>query len=680
MATISSLGTGSGLELNTLLTSLMTAEQAPMLELKKKEASSLARISSLGSLKSALSALQTAAYSMSPGTSKATVADAAIANATADSTSTTASYSLTVSKLAKAQTLGSEFFALATTPLAASGTLKIEFGQYTSAPDFTPPFPPRELYVTIEASATLTDIKNAINENPANVTNHEVTASIVTVAGSSQLVLTSQKTGTASVMRLSGLTGADATKFNFNPEAPVVGTLAESAAASNAAFTLNGVAGSGTSNTLTSLIQGVTLNLTKETATPTTINVNNDVISKFITQKATVADSTIASATAEPGAAASSYSLTVTNLAQAHRLVTPGYGTGSSASTTIGTGSLKIEFGTIAGAAYAADAARTKTITIDSSNNTLGGLRDAINASGADMTASIVVGSAGAQLVLTGKQTGSSSVMQLSGLAEFDYTPTGSTTDTLLETAGGQQAKDAVFTINGIAGSSKSNTVTGMIEGVTLNLTKETTTPTTFTVSNDNTTKLTAALTSFVSAYNSAATTMSTLGAYNITTKVAGALQGNSTLRNAQSMVRNQLFNITGGGNSAYQRLSDIGVSVGKDGTLSLDTTKLNSAISADFSSVARMVSKAGSAFQTTYTALAGTNGTITSAISGANSLIANNTKDQARLTLRLNAIETRYRAQFTSLDTLIAGMKSTSTYLTTQLTGLANLNAALSK
>jgi flagellar hook-associated protein 2 len=398
--------------------------------------------------------------------------------------------------------------------------------------------------------------------------------------------------------------------------------------------------------------------------------------SKFSIPQATVADSTIAYATAAPTAAASSYSLDVTSLAKAQRLVTPTYGVGSSASTAIGTGTLTIDFGELSAGntIYTADAARSKTITIDSTNNTLGGLRDAINASGADVTASIVLGTTGAQMVLTGKQTGLSSIMKMTGVAGFDRDPLGGGAGTLSEiAAGGQAAANAAYAINGIAGSGTSNTVTGMIENVTLNLTKVTPllTPTTITVSKDTTTSLTSALTSFVKAYNDAATTMGKLGEYNLATKVAGALQGNSTLRNAQNQVRNQFFNITLGGSSPYQRLSNIGVSLSQEGKLSLDTSKLNAAISADFTSVANLVSAVGTGFKTTTTGLVSITGSIPSAVSSVNNLVTDNRLSQTKMSARLTAIESRYRAQFSALDAAVASMKNTSTYLTQQLANL---------
>lgn len=394
---------------------------------------------------------------------------------------------------------------------------------------------------------------------------------------------------------------------------------------------------------------------------------------KYLSTNASVADTTIASATATSSAVAGSYSLEVTSLAKNQRLVTPAY-SGGSASTTIATGTLSIEFGTLNGGSYTADGTRTRTITIDSTNSTLGGLRDAINAADAGVTATIATGTSGAQLVLTSSSTGLSNVMRLSGLTGFDYDPAAST-GTLSENTvlGGQSASNAAFALNGIAGTSTSNTVTGAIDGVTLTLTKQTTvgSPTTLTISKNKTASLTAALTTFIKSYNDANKSMTDLGAYNATTKTAATLQGNSTLRSTQNQLRSVLFSTTLGGTSAVQRLSDIGVSVGKDGSLSLDSTKFSKAVTADFTSVASLVSKAGTAFDNTIDTMISDSGTVTYATTSANRQAKLLEKQATALSSRLTAIEARYRAQFTSLDTLIAGMKQTSTYLTQQLANL---------
>lgn len=397
---------------------------------------------------------------------------------------------------------------------------------------------------------------------------------------------------------------------------------------------------------------------------------------KYASFSASVADTAIASASASAGAVAGTYSLEVSSLAQNQRLVSPNTAGYTGASSAIPTGDLTIEFGSLSGSTFTLDSARTKTITIDDSNKTLGGLRDAINAANVGASATIVTGTNGAQLVLTSNGTGLANVMRLSGLAGFAYDPATDTGDmTQSASQGGQAAKNAAFTLNGIAATSSTNSVSGVLDGVTLSLTKETTTPTTLTVTKNTTGNLTTALNAFIKAYNDANKSMADLGAYNEKTKAAGALQGNSTLRTAQSQVRNMVFSTTTGGSSVYKSLSDIGVSVAKDGSLSLDTSKLNKAVAADFTSVANLVSSIGSTFKTGIEGLVGSTGSIASATEGANRSVKDLTRRQEALADRLTSIEARYRAQFTALDTLIANMKRTSSYLTQQLASLPGVS-----
>lgn len=413
---------------------------------------------------------------------------------------------------------------------------------------------------------------------------------------------------------------------------------------------------------------------------------------KFQTASAKIADDTIGSATASAGAVAGTYSLEVSTLAASHRLTSPAstdtVGKAAVTSSLAAGGQLKIEFGSLASDyTYTADATSELNITI-AAGSTLEQVRDAINTAATDgrVSATIINGTNGQQLVLTSGKTGTASVMKLTGDATlgtgFDFDPSGSATGSgnLSQDAakGGQAATDAAFTLNGIAATSHSNTVTNVLDGVTMVLSKttEANTPTTLTISKDQTATLTAALSTFITNYNSAMSSMNTLGAYNSETKVASTLTGNSTLRSAQNQIRNLVFS-TQGGSSAYQRLSDIGVSVAKDGTLSLDTTKLNKAVTADFSGVASLVSTVGSSFNSGIENLIGSSGTITTATDSTQRQIKDITKQEQAVSARLVVIEARYRAQFTALDTLIASMNQTSTYLTQQLASLPTISSS---
>lgn len=407
---------------------------------------------------------------------------------------------------------------------------------------------------------------------------------------------------------------------------------------------------------------------------------------KFSSYSASVADTTIASASAAKGAVAGSYSLEVSSLATAQRLVSPASAfVSASTALNVDAGTLKIEFGKftpatttpVAAATYTPDATRELDISI-SANASLNDIRDAINAKNGGVSATIVTGTNGPQLVLTSLKEGTDNVMRLSGLTgtdagNFNFDPLAPAVSTFSETAaGGRTASNAAFELNGIAGTSSTNAVTGVLDGVTLNLIKTNVgTPTTVTVSQNSTTGLTSALQAFVKAYNDSNSTMGGLGTYNATTKIAGALQGESSLRTAQGQVRSLLFGTTGDSASAYQRLSDIGVSVAKDGTLSLDTTKLNTAITSDFTGVANLVAKIGDTYNKTLEGIVGTTGSLVSATTGVTRMIKDLTNRQNVLSDRLTRIEASYRKQFTALDTLIASMNKTSTYLTQQLANL---------
>lgn len=405
---------------------------------------------------------------------------------------------------------------------------------------------------------------------------------------------------------------------------------------------------------------------------------------KYSVYKASVADTSIASASAGSGAVSGSYSLEVSILAVGHRLTSVGSTDASPDNATrlaamnsslASGGTLKIELGKLSGTNYTTDSIRTLEVTV-APGSTLEKVRDAINAAATDgrVSATIISGSNGKQLVLSSSQTGTANVLRLSstdGMEGFAFDPT-ATSNALSQasTDGGQAVSDAAFKLNGIAATSSTNTVTGALDGVTLALLKTTTSATTLTISRDNTSSLTTAINAFVKAYNDAAKSMKDLGYYDASTKQSGALQGDASLRGAQSQVRN-LLQTRAGGNSVYQTLSDIGISLLKDGTLKLDSSKLNKAVDADYNSVVTLVSKIGSTFKSGLEGLVGTAGSIAASTDSTNRIIKDIGKRQEVLSARLTQIEARYRKQFSSLDSVVASMNQTSSWLTKQLANL---------
>lgn len=327
--------------------------------------------------------------------------------------------------------------------------------------------------------------------------------------------------------------------------------------------------------------------------------------------KATPSDATVFSATAASTAIAGSYSLAVTSLAQAQQLVAAGQvsnttaiGTGASTTVTFDFGSISggtLTGGAYAGAAYTSNGNGTKSITIDSTNNSLQGIMDAINAANMGVTAAIVNDGSGTpyRLTLSSSNAGISNSLKISVAGD-------AAVSTLLANnpAGVQNlnqtvpAQNANFKVNGLAISKASNTVSDVIQGVTLNLNNITTAPATLTVMPDNA-AVSGAVTNFVSAYNNLASSLKTISAYDPTTKTGAPLQGDSTVRMLQSQLRSMLSQSVTGASGGLTTLAQIGVSTQKDGSIALDSAKLNSAMTSNFKDIASLFSATGNGTDT---------------------------------------------------------------------------------
>lgn len=334
-------------------------------------------------------------------------------------------------------------------------------------------------------------------------------------------------------------------------------------------------------------------------------------ISKFQSMKVTAADTSVASATATGTAAPGTYSLEVTKLAQAQKLVSVGQ---SSSSTAIGVGTITFDFGTInlgtgsfdsttgkyTGASFASNGTGVKTVTIDSSNNSLSGIRDAINKANIGVTASVVNdgGTSPYRLVLTDTTTGKSNSMKISVSGDaalqtlLNHDPGAAPAgQALSETV---TAQNAEFKVDGIAITKTSNTASDVIQGVTLNLSKTNAgSPTSITVARDSSSVI-GSVGQFVYAYNQINKALTDLSSYNATTKQAGPLNGDATVRSIQAQIRGLLSTPISGGATAFTVLSQAGVSIQKDGTLAVDSTKLQSAIDNNFSDIAGLFAAVG--------------------------------------------------------------------------------------
>lgn len=323
--------------------------------------------------------------------------------------------------------------------------------------------------------------------------------------------------------------------------------------------------------------------------------------SKYTALTATAGDSTILSAKAYSTASPSSHTVEVTQLAQANTLKTTFQAT--NVTDLVGVGTLTFYAGTYdsGGNTFTPNPnSGAQTVTIDSAHNSLAGVRDAINAANINVSASIVNDGTSNRLMLTAKNSGAANSMKItvsdpttSGLAaKMAYDPTVvPPVNGVIQTA---EAKDAKLLVDGVSITSATNSVTSAIQGVTLTLTKTNLgSPTTLTVARDPS-GISSLVSDFVKGYNELAKTIKDLTSYDAKTKKGGVLLGDSAVRSIQSQMRAVLNTAVKDLNGSQTSLSSIGISFQKDGTLTLDSSKLSSAISSDPVNVAGLFTAMG--------------------------------------------------------------------------------------
>ncbi len=327
----------------------------------------------------------------------------------------------------------------------------------------------------------------------------------------------------------------------------------------------------------------------------------------FQSMKSTVADEKLFSVTTSNDAQTGTYDVKVQQLAQAQRLATPADQAFASASAAVGTGTLSFQLGvydSLTNSFTANPDKATKSITIDDSNNTLAGLRDAINKANIGVTASIVNDGSGYRLVMGAKESGAANSLKIttsdddgghsdiSGLSLLAYDPTAAlgTGKNLTETVA---AANARIVVDGLTVSSATNTVKDVIPGLTLNLKATGEAATRLNVAQDST-ETVKSLDTFVKSYNDMMNTVKSLTAYNPQTKIAGTLAGDYNVRSTINRIRDVFTNSVTGVSGSFKSLADVGIKLQNDGTLQLDNAKLEKALTADPQGVASLFARAG--------------------------------------------------------------------------------------
>ncbi len=371
-----------------------------------------------------------------------------------------------------------------------------------------------------------------------------------------------------------------------------------------------------------------------------------------------------ASASAYPG----SFTIEVQQLAQRHKLASGAF---ASRDEIVGTGTLTLSTG--------ADAF---SVTIDAENQTLAGIAAAINRApdNTGIAAAVINGVDGARLVLTATESGTARAITVSqadgdgGLAALVYDGDGPPEENGLSEL--EAAQDARALVDGFLVESGTNTLSGAIEGVEIDLLAPNAAgeTTSITIAYD---KAAARQTidKFVAAYNALLGAVETATRYDAATGTAGALSGDAAVRAVAARLRSELNSARADEGAPFALLSQIGVTSDLQGRLSVDAARLDAAFAEDFDAV-------GALFAASETGLAvrldgvlapflETGGMLDARNTGLKATIADIGKRREALELRLAAVEERLLRQFNALDGLLAQLQSTSNFLAQQLSQL---------
>ncbi len=393
-----------------------------------------------------------------------------------------------------------------------------------------------------------------------------------------------------------------------------------------------------------------------------------------------IANSAVATVSAGTTTGSGTTTLEVDTLAQGQTIASP---TIASSTGDVGSGSLTITFGTIAGSAFTAGSASPVTIAV-AQGSTLSDVATAINAAGAGVTAYVANNADGQQLVVTGPQ-GAANAFTISatqdatdpGLAQFAWSP-----DTTADPGSGSTlaaaATDASYVLDGVQRTSASNSITDAAPGISLNLTGTNQgSPTTISFT-DPTQAITSGMNDLVSALNAIVTQL------NTDTAAGAALDNDPGARALQQALSGLSSTTVMPDATAGQpaTLGDLGLTTNKDGTFTLDTSVLDKALQSNPTAVAGMFTTGVNGVYATIFNLSQAVNDPTNGDSLAGS-VKDMQSQQTSLATQLSTISTEQTAlrtqlvsQFAALNSTVTADKSTQSFLTQQVALWTNTTA----
>ncbi len=383
---------------------------------------------------------------------------------------------------------------------------------------------------------------------------------------------------------------------------------------------------------------------------------------QFLARKASSSNEEAFTVTSDSDAVPARYSVEVVQMAQAQKLTSGAF---ADADTAVGTGTLTIQMG-----------GQGVAIAIDSGNNSLAGIRDAINSSedNPGVAATIVNAESGSYLILTADKTGEGNTITVTqsggdgGLAAIEYNPplSGAMTETIA-------AQDGQIRVDGFDVMSSNNTFAGAIQGVTITASQVTVGAESLAVENDEEAVRTL-VADFVESYNALIDTADGLTDYDPEANAAAPLVGDATVRSIRDQIRRELSTAVGDPGATYSLLSDVGVEVQLDGKLSINDDKLSGVLADEFTQFGQLFA-AEDGFATRLHGLVDgfltSGGILEARTQGLEVTIEGLVERGEALNERLASLEARLLRQFNALDSLLGQLSTTSNFLSTQLSSL---------
>ena len=299
------------------------------------------------------------------------------------------------------------------------------------------------------------------------------------------------------------------------------------------------------------------------------------------------------------------YSVDVLQLATSNRLTSESF---ESELNPIGSGNLSFQFGKVNpenGQFLVNEKATVKNIKITDENNSLLGIAEAINVADFGVQASIINDGVGYRLAISTEATGEINGLRIvvndndnndtndRGLSRLSYDPTDPAAMNLIETG---VAQDAMVMLDGIEIASPSNDISDAITGVTLTLNSLTGDDSVQVTTKFDIEAVRESIAAFISTYNEMIATIQAISGIDPETGKGGPLSGDSAVRGIAEQIRRQVGASYNGVNDDFGSLASIGIETQRDGTLTIDDSKVQSAIEDNFEEVTKLFARAGSA------------------------------------------------------------------------------------